>query len=418
LRKEAQPDKAGGSGGPEGNGNAISSRGKGDSGSVPAGAKSVRYVDSEAGLQDVRKAIGGVGRLALDCEAAGFHRYSDRVCLIQLSLAAETFLLDPLAVDPAPVLRPVLEDPGVEVVMHGADFDVRILDRDLEIRIQGLFDTQIAGALLGIGNLGLSPLLERTMGVTISKKFQKADWARRPLPAGMKEYAALDTAYLLDLSDHLRAELESKGREEWAVEESRKLERVRWEADDQDPVTRIKGARDLTIREMARLRAALEWRDRVARERDRAAFRVAGNDTLLEAARRNPISVEEVAALPGVNGGLARAEGGRLLELLLEANQRPEEEVARYPRYTGGRERPLPEAEERLARLKEVRNERARALEIDRGTLLPNHVLETLAESPPTDLAELATVDGVRDWRLEVVGKELLQALGSPGSGG
>jgi ribonuclease D len=389
--------------------------GNGSSPGGPSGAPgTVHYVGTPRELDRLAGALRGASRLALDCEAAGFHRYSDRICLIQLSLDRETFLLDPLAVDPAPVLRPVLEDAGVEVVMHGADFDLRVLDRDLEIRLRGLFDTQVAGALLGVNGLGLSSLLERTLGVKLSKKYQRADWAKRPLPQGMLDYAALDTAHLLELSDRLRSELRTKGREEWAVEESRKLEAIRWEPDEEDPVTRIKGARDLSSREMARLRAIIEWRDRVARERDRAPFRVAGNDSLLEAARGNPISVDDVANLPGINPRVARSEGERLLKLLKDANQVPESEVEGYPRFQGpGRERPGPEAEERLNRLKEVRNRRARDLEIDRGTLLPNHVLETLAQSPPGDLAELKAVDGVRDWRAQALGEDLLKALGS-----
>jgi ribonuclease D len=149
-----------------------------------------------------------------------------------------------------------------------------------------------------------------------------------------------------------------------------------------------------------------------AREKDRAHFRVAGTDTLLEAARRNPISVDDVAELPGMNARLARSEGGRLLDLLRDANKAPDEEVRAYPRYEGTpRERPGPEVEERLARLKEVRNERAKALEIDRGTLLPNHILEALAESPPSGLAELGAMDGLQDWRVEALGTQLIEAL-------
>lgn len=380
---------------------------------------SVRYVDTPEALDELGRALRGVTRLALDCEAAGFHRYSDRVCLIQLTTGDRTFLVDPLALDPAPVLRPILEDPEVEVVMHGADFDLRILDRDLGIRLRGLFDTQVAGALLGVDGLGLSSLLERTFGVRLAKKYQRADWAKRPLPEAMREYAALDTAWLLELADRLVAELRVKGREAWAREESRKLEDIRWEPADEDPVVRIKGARDLTVREIARLRAAIEWRDRVARERDRAPFRIAGNDTLLEAARRNPIGIDEVAGLPGINPRVAREEAERLLDLLLEANRVPEGEVEGYPPPAGnGRARPEPAAEERLDRLKEVRNRRARALEIDRGTLLPNHVLETLAESPPGDLAELKAVEGVREWRAEALGQELLDALAAGSAGG
>jgi ribonuclease D len=374
-----------------------------------------RYVESRKGLAQVRRSLEGVTRLALDLEAAGFHRYSDRICLIQLSTENETFLLDPFSLDPAPVLRPVLEDPEVEVVMHGADFDLRVLDRDLGIRVRGLFDTQVAASLLGVNGVGLSSLLERTLDVRLSKKHQRADWAQRPLPQGMRDYAAMDTAHLLELADRLKAELRAKKRLEWALEESRELEKVRWEPPtEEDPVLRVKGSRELTPRELARLRAALEWREEVARKRDRAPFRIAGNEVLLEAARRGPTSLEGLEGLRGMNRTLARKEGDRLLELFREVSGRPEDELEGYPEFEGpGRGRPLPEEEERLARLKEARNARARELEMDRGTLLPNHVLEALAESPPENLDELADVDGVREWRLEAVGKELLSALGS-----
>ena len=133
--------------------------------------------------------------------------------------------------------------------MHGADFDVRLIDRDLGIRVARLFDTQIAASLLGVEALGLSFLLENRLGIKLSKKYQKADWAQRPLPPPMREYAALDTIHLLALADHLRDELVERGRLEWAVEEFRELEKVRFEAPNgRDPVLGMRGVRDLLPR--------------------------------------------------------------------------------------------------------------------------------------------------------------------------
>ena len=139
-------------------------------------------MDDRPGLQAAQSNLEVADRIALDCEAAGYHRYSDRLCLVQLTTAGRTYLLDPLEIDPAPALRAVLEDSGTEVVMHGADFDVRLIDRDLGIRVARLFDTQIAASLLGVEALGLSFLLENRLGIKLSKKYQKADWAQRPLP--------------------------------------------------------------------------------------------------------------------------------------------------------------------------------------------------------------------------------------------
>lgn len=377
----------------------------------------IRYVQDSGGIEEVRSALDTARRIALDCEAAGFHRYSDRLCLIQLTSGERTFLLDPFEIDVEPLLRPTLEDREVEVVMHGADYDVRLLDRDLGVRLSGLFDTQIAASLLGAEGIGLSSVLEDRLGVRISKKYQKADWARRPLPDAMIEYAALDTAHLPALADALRDDLTRTGRFSWAVEEFQELERVRFEAtSDQDPVMRVREARDLEPREVARLREALLWRDDIARQLDRALFRVAGDSVLVEAARRNPRNVAELQRLPGLNGSLAGEWGAQLVERFRSVNARPEADVEGYPFHLarsngGGRGRPTPEVEERLARLKAVRNERAADLGVDRGTLLPNSVLHLVAESPPGAPEEMATVPGMRRWQAELLAHDLMAAL-------
>jgi len=381
----------------------------------------IRYIERPRELSSVRGALEDAGRVALDCEAAGYHRYSDRLCLIQLTAGSTTFLIDPLAVDPEPVLGPSLRDEKVEVLMHGADYDVRLLDRDLGVGLTGLIDTQIAAALLGIESLGLSSLLQERLGVSLSKKYQKADWAQRPLPAPMREYAAMDTVYLHGLAERLLAELEERGRLEWAREEFRELEKMRFDSNgDRDPVTRVKVARDLNIREVARLRIGLEWRDRVARQLDRAPFRVVGDPTLVEVAQRSPRTVEELQAIPGMNRSLAEREGGVLIDRLRESDGSPEDQVAGYPRTQrergAGGGRPLPEVEARFARLKEVRNSHAAELGLARGTLLPNGVLQQLAEAPPTGQNELAAIAGMRRWQAEVLGDALLDVLRKDGS--
>ncbi|MGD2070062.1 MAG: HRDC domain-containing protein [Gemmatimonadota bacterium] len=351
--------------------------------------------------------------IALDCEAAGFHRYSDRLCLVQLSIPEGDYILDPLAYDVGPVLRELLEDPNVEVLMHGADFDIRLLDRDLDIHVRGLFDTQAAAALLGERSLGLQSLLESELGVRLSKKYQRADWARRPLPADMLEYAANDTRHLHALASRLRARLREKGRLEWAHEEFEELEAVRWEEDeDEDPVTRVKRARDMPPREVTALREALAWRDAVARERDRAPFRVVHDHALVEAIRARPESVEELGAVKGMNGRLAREEGEGLLERLRRVAKLPADQLVPYPDPRGnGSGRPPPEVEDRANELKSVRNSRSAELAIDRGTLLSNAMLLEIARHVPSSLEELRAVPGMKAWQVEALGDELLARL-------
>jgi ribonuclease D len=374
----------------------------------------VKFIDAPAQLPEVADALDRARRIAFDAEAAGFHRYSDQVCLIQVSTEAETFVLDPLAVDLSELLRGGLEDPGVEVLMHGGDYDLRLLDRDLDIRPVKLFDTQIAASLVGEPAIGLSALLEKYLSVKLAKKYQRADWAQRPLTPEMLEYAAADTAHLHALVDIMAEKLEAAGRMDWALEEFERMQEIRWtpEAEDADPVSRVKGARDLSPRELERLRTALAWRDELARKRDRALFRVVGDGPLLAVATGSPRSVHDLQNISGFPGGLARAEGDELLARLDDAERVPAEALTPYPvPPRNGPGRPTPEEEERIRRLKAVRNARAEALGLPRGTVLPNSVLEALGRTNPATLAGVGRAEGIRRWQVELMGPELLDAL-------
>ena len=352
--------------------------------------------------------------IGLDCEAAGFHRYSDRLCLVQLSTPEDTWTIDVLGFDARSVLRPPLEDPGREVLMHGASFDLRLLSRDLGIRVRGLFDTQVAAAFLGEKALGLAALLKRFLGVHLGKKFQRADWAMRPLPAAMLEYAAGDTRHLHALAEILRARLEEKERLAWASEECRRLERAEWkdETPDPDPAGSLRKARDLTPRALERLRALWSWRDEIARRRDRALFRVASDDVLIRLAESPPPSLEELSRRPGLSSGLVRSAGRILLDRLDRAQSLPEARIAPRPRPHHASTRRLdPDAEERMERLRRARSRRARALGLDPGLLLPNRTILDIARTVPRSANALARIPNVRAWQVEAFGKQALDVL-------
>ncbi len=377
---------------------------------------SFRYIDREHEAAPLTAALASGEPFALDCEAAGFHRYTDRLCLVQVTSADGTdFILDALAFDVASVLRGPLEDPDVPVLMHGADYDLRLLDRDVGISLRGLVDTQVAASLLGESALGLAALLEKHLDVRLSKKYQRADWAKRPLPDDMLDYAASDTRYLHDLVGRLQEQLESSGRSAWAEEEYRTLEEVRWEeTPSDDPVVRVKAARDLTPRQVAMLREALEWRDGIARAQDRAPFRIASDQVLIEILTRRPHTTSELGRTKGMNGRLAREFGADLLARLASVDALDDGEVVGLPpRPRGnGLGRPTPEVEELNDRLKRVRNQRAADLGIDRGTLLPNAALLEIARAAPRSSAGLAAAAGLRQWQVEVLGPGLLEVLG------
>lgn len=374
------------------------------------------FIESLGEAEGLREDLASSTRIALDCEAAGFHRYSDRLCLLQISVDDRTYVLDPLAFDPSELIRGPLERPDLPVVMHGADFDLRLLSRDLDIKLRGLVDTQISAALLGEEGLGLASLLESRLGVKLSKKYQRADWAERPLTEGMLDYAASDTRHLAQLSDILAAELLEAGRSHWAEEECGALETVAElppaPAEPEDPVARVKGARDLSSRQVTALREALLWRDEIARKKDRALFRVIGDPPLIEAVARHPKGVDELPEIRGFPRSLAREEGKELLRRLAAVTQMSDEELTPYPKLARrGSGRPPPELEEIVERLKGVRNRKADELGLPRGALLANAVIIDVARAAPTTLDDLVAVDGMRTWKAEVVGRELIEVL-------
>ena len=353
-------------------------------------------------------------RIALDCEAAGYHRYSDRLCLVQVSTPGDTWLVDTLALDARSVLRPPLEDPECEVLMHGASFDLRLLSRDLGIRVRGLFDTQVAAAFLGEKALGLSALLKQFLGVHLGKKYQRADWAIRPLPEEMLAYAADDTRYLHPLVEILRARLVSKERLAWAREEFRWLEQSEWkpESPESDPAAVLNKARDLPPRALERLRALWTWRDEIARRRDRAPFRVASDQVLIQIAQSPPDSVEELARRRGLSPALVHSTGKRLFEHLEQADALPEARIAPYASRRHGSSRRLdPQAEAQADKLRRARSRRADDLGLDPGLLLPNKTIVEIARADPTSMSELARVPNVRAWQVEALGGLALQIL-------
>jgi len=371
-----------------------------------------RLISDVDSLGDLREGLTGENRVAVDLEAAGFHRYSDRVCLLQVSTAGQHFIVDTLAVDPSGVLRGPMESPTVTILLHGGDYDLRLLDRDLDLHPVKLFDTQTAAALLGEPSLGLAALLKKYLDVHVSKKYQRADWAQRPLSAEMLDYAVSDTRHLHELADILIERLEAVGRRSWAEEESTLMEALRWNSTGEvDPVTRVKGARDLELREVALVREAWLWRDEVARARDRAPFRVAGDPALLEVVGERPRNVSALGRIRGFSPQLAERSGKELLDRLERTDRLDESELVGYPRGPAGPRRPSPEVEEIANRLKAVRNEAAVTLGIDRGVLMSNTVILEIAQVNPSSVEELAEVPGVRRWQSETLAEQFLGVL-------
>ncbi len=369
------------------------------------------YVHSNEELAALMRRIAREPLVAMDTEAASFHRFVDRIYLIQLSSARETAIIDPLTVTDVSGLGVLLADPAVEVVFHDADYDLRILDRDYGFHARRLFDTRIAAHLLGEPAVGLAALVEKYVGVTLDKKYQRADWSRRPLPPEMLEYAATDTRYLLALRERLRAVLETRGRLSWAEEEFERLEGVRWTPAETNGSVylRMKGARALSRRGLAVLRELLPWRDAVAAELDRACFRVISNEALLALSAEPPRSSDELAKIRGLSPRLVTERGASLLAVIERGLSVAEKDLPRFPRSE--RHFADPAFDQAVERLKRERNEMAERLSLDPGALCPKGTLEAVARARPKTSAALGQIHELRKWQVELLGAGFLKAL-------
>lgn len=360
--------------------------------------------------------LSSVRRIAFDTESASFHRYVDRIYLIQLSADSDTALVDPLAVSDLTPIGNLLRNPAIEIVFHDADYDLRVLDRDYGFRATNLSDTRVAAQLAGEPAVGLGALLEKYFGVRLDKRLQRADWSTRPLSEAMLAYAAADTRHLLELRDVLVGRLRELGRLHWLEEECARLEDVRWTAgrrDDEPAFLRIKGAKALPRRALAILERVHAWRDAVARAADRAPFRVLGNDALVGISRTVPRTLADLHGIHGIGPVIVQRHGASLLAAVLEGLEAPTEHL---PNPTRTR-RPPPDAEydARLERLKAVRNAAASRLGLEPGLACPNGTLQAVARLVPAHPDELEGVPELRRWQREALGdREILAAVREP----
>jgi ribonuclease D len=367
------------------------------------------YLDTPSTVDSFLESIA-TPILALDTEGASFHRFVDRIYLLQLSTPNQTAIIDPLPIGSPAGLGRLLEDPSVEIVFHDADYDLRLLYQDYRWQVRNIFDTRVAAQLLGLKAFGLAALLERYFGVKLDKKHQRADWSLRPLTQGMLDYAAQDTIHLLELRDRLKHELESAGRWDWAREEFGLLEGTRWpDENPSDAFLRLKGARDLNRRELAVLRELVPWRDIVARELDRATFRVIGNEQLLDISRTQPTTRDALAAIKGMPRGLLEARGGEILDAVERALAVPENALPRFPKAR--RWDRDPEFDSRVNALKTVRDAAAARLDLDPGVLCSRDRMEAVARRNPESIEQLNEVTELRAWQRQVLGADFVKAL-------
>jgi ribonuclease D len=347
-------------------------------------------------------------RLALDTESNSLYVYREQVCLIQISTVEQDYLIDPLRLEDMNPLRSLLEAVEIEKVLHGAEYDVLCLKRDFGFRIANLFDTRVALRTLGKEPTGLGDVIEQEFGVSTNKRWQRANWGRRPLAQELLDYARMDSHYLLLLRERLGKELRSQGRWQEAREEC-ELIALSEPAENHfhaNQFWKIRNALQLTPAQAAILREIFLWREGHAQRENRPPFKVMGNSTLLAIAEEIPINLEELQRIPGLTPSQSQRYGHDLLAAVARGKKAPPPA------------RPKPERHSeiitiRYQRLKKWRKRMASKRKVDSDIILPRDLVWEIAQKAPDTNEELHRLMKPLEWRFRQYGEEILRVIHS-----
>ena len=370
------------------------------------------FIDTPEAFAEASARILGAPWVAIDTEADSLHHYAEKLCLLQISIPGEDFVIDPLATLELKPLFSALS--SKDLLLHAADGDIRLIKKTLPFSPHKVFDTMIAAQVLGYEKIGLQSLAEKHCDVKLSKAEQKADWAERPLAEKLIRYAANDTHYLRTIADAMKAELVELGRLEWHRQLCAKLletlETLKPAEDNSATAWQIKGSKTLKGKEITILKELWFWRDALACQKDRPAFKILNSDYLLEiskwAATHPGVDVDQWKEAPRN----VRGEHRQALNALLAKAQTLPQAVLELPERIFPRKRWSDRETKIFTELKTIRDKYAGELKIQPSLIATNAVLEALSIEKPKELSVLKE-KGMLAWQIELAGRDLLEKL-------
>jgi ribonuclease D len=367
-------------------------------------------VATPADLQSLAAELETKPVFGVDLEADSMYHFREKVCLLQLATGERNVVVDTIALTDLSPLKPAFRSADIRKVFHGADYDVRCLYRDFDIRISNLFDTQCACRFLGFKETSLESVVRQLFGVVLDKKYQRKDWSRRPLPKEMLAYAATDVFYLLPLAQKLEAELAAQNRLSWLGEECRLLSKVRPSMGDNGPLfLACKGAGKLDGRSLAALEQLLKLRWKLAQRKDRPLFKVFNHEALLRLAESRPANLGELEKTGALSPVQVERHGGEILAAIQKAMSLT---AAELPHYPFKKPKALPAAvSERIRVLRRWRETQSRRLKIEPSLICSKAAMASIAERQPAKPEDLADIPELRTWQRKSFGRDIVAAL-------
>lgn len=370
-------------------------------------------IEDDASLVEMVNAVRGAPVVGVDTEADSFHSYQEKVCLVQLSDLKTDYIIDPLAVSDMSPIGEIMADPNTVKVLHGADYDIVSMRRDFGCDFVNVFDTMISAQFLGFDRVGLADLIRKFFGHTIDKKYQRHDWAKRPLLVEHLDYARGDTHWLPAIRELLMIHLKRSGKVDAVAEECEIVSKRVWQGrtHSEADFLRVKGSRTLSVEQQRVLRAVWGYRDSQAKAANRPAFKLIPDPFLMTLAKSMPVTEEELSKLARRGSSMLRRHGSSLLEAVGEgmSDERP---IPTPPKPQRSRTvRVGPGVDRYLLPLKDWRNARVKSTGVAPVAVANNTLLKEVARLVPADMEALADVPGIRRWQLADFGEELLAVV-------
>jgi ribonuclease D len=367
-------------------------------------------IEDDAALAAMVEKVLGTPVVGVDTEADSFHAFQEKVCLVQLSDLETDYIIDPLQIDDMAPLGAIMEDPNTVKIFHGADYDIVSMRRDFGCGFVNVFDTMISAQFLGFDKVGLADLIRRFFGHVIDKKYQRHDWAKRPLLEEHLSYARGDTHWLPAIREMLLIQLKRSDRLEAVAEECAIVQERTWQGrkNTEADFLRVKGIKDLSVEELRVLRAVWGYRNGKAKAANRPAFKLIPDPFLVGLAKTKPLDASEMKKLARKGSSMLRRHGDALLAAVKEgiADERPIPEVPRTARNRIPRVGPG--VDRYLNPLKDWRNNKVKVTGVSPVAVANNTLLKEVARLTPVDMDALAEVPGIRKWQIKAWGEELL----------
>jgi ribonuclease D len=366
----------------------------------------LHYIDSPRELTELSQLLANVSCLSVDTESNSLYVYREQICLIQISIEQDDYLIDTLALHDLSPLASVFANPKQEKIFHAAEYDIICLKRDYNFEIANIFDTMVAARILGEPSVGLASLLQSRLGLTLEKKYQRANWGIRPLSESMLDYARHDSHYLYPLRVILEQDLKEHHLWDLALEDFRLGCEASAHTQLPIPATwwKVAGAAEISPSEAAILQALCDFREEQASRRNLPPFKILSNDVLLYLSKEPPADMADLSSVVGLTPMLIQRYGSAIMNTIKFGQ-------VSDPLFRPNKIRPDDKFLHRLDALKEWRKLKGKELKVESDVILPRDILETIAAENPASSQQLHSIMARIPYRYQHFSKEIFTVL-------